>query len=66
MATNVERYCAYCDNPVKTPTEPLRTIGREEGGPEQRFVHANGPGCGRQFLLESQTYTMGDADDSDR
>lgn len=66
MASNVRRYCVFCDKEVKTPTEGTLVAGRESGSSDAIFVHVAGNNCGRQQLTESQTYTMGDADPDDR
>ena len=61
---NEERFCVYCDNPVKkiTGANDEKVWGKGEITPNS-FIHV-AKRCTRQFLSESVTYTEEDSDSS--
>jgi len=61
------RFCAFCDKEVvEVKPEDKSQFGKSPGG--VRFYHKGGntgsPHCGRQFLMEDQTYTEVESDRS--
>lgn len=58
------RYCSYDDREVREPRAAEKVIGKDV--PRGTWVHVGGtdkevPGCGRPFLREEQTYTIGES-----
>jgi hypothetical protein len=62
----MSRFCVYDDQEVRqvTPADK-KQWGRGQDVPDSVFVHTKPseqgtPGCGRQFLTEDRTYTIGE------